>query len=125
MTPAGERPAFEGTPDGAKPRRRLRFTLGSILAFIAGMAVMLAVLLPFIPWASPRSPVMNPHTGMTGTQGAMSQSCASCHEIVPKGPALKGKGGGKGGVKTTSQLSLENGLHQEIGFRNPPGSFTR
>ena len=79
MSTTEERPAFEGPPRRARPRRWLRYTLGSLLAFIAGMAVMLALLLPFTPWASRRQAITNPHVGMTAVPGIASQNCASCH----------------------------------------------
>jgi hypothetical protein len=82
MTPTGERPAFEGMPHGARPRRWPRYTLGALLAFIAGMAVMLALLLPFLPWASP-PPVIKSHFG--GMVAA--QDCAKCHAAIPAAPA--------------------------------------
>jgi len=59
--------------------RRFQFSLGMLLAFIAGMAVMLAVLLPF---TSLRPVAADPHAGLSGlsaASGMKSQQCASCH----------------------------------------------
>ena len=63
MIPPGERRAFEGPPRRARPRRWPQYTLGSLLAFVAGMAVMLAVLLLFMPRTSPQPAITNPHVG--------------------------------------------------------------
>jgi hypothetical protein len=82
MTRTGERPAFEGMPHGVRPRHWPRYPLGALLAFIAGMAVMLAVLLPFLPRASP-PPVLKGHFGgMTAPQ-----DCTKCHAAIPASPA--------------------------------------
>jgi hypothetical protein len=68
-----------------EPRRRLRYTLGTIMAFIAGMAVMLAVLLPFVTWPSPRpAPVAFSHPGPMTAQGPVARQCLSCHAAPPK-----------------------------------------
>jgi hypothetical protein len=56
-----------------------QYTLGSLLAFIAGMAVMLAVLLPFVSWPSRGASMTDPHFGLTGAAGIKSQNCAACH----------------------------------------------
>jgi mono/diheme cytochrome c family protein len=83
MTPTGGRTAFEGPPRRARPRRWLQYTLGSLLAFIAGVAVTLALLLPLTRRASTRPAVTNPHVGMTTAPGIAPQNCASCHESGP------------------------------------------
>jgi hypothetical protein len=84
MAPTEDGRPTEGTTDRAKSRRRLQITLGSLLAFIAGIAVTLAVLLPFTSWA--RRPVItNPHASMAGGQGFKPQNCISCHTSVPAG----------------------------------------
>jgi hypothetical protein len=59
-----------------------RYTIGSLLAFIAGMAVMLGILLPFVR-TSP-SPVKAPpsHAGMA-TASVTPKNCAACHAGAP------------------------------------------
>ena len=69
-------------PHGARPRRWPRYTLGALLAFIAGMAVMLAVLLPFLRWASPPPVIKGHFEGMV-----TAQDCAKCHAAIPAAPA--------------------------------------
>jgi hypothetical protein len=62
------------TPKEDRPRR-CQYTLGSLLAFIAGLAVMLAIMLPFTSF---QPPTPDPHAGL-GVPGIKSQNCASCH----------------------------------------------
>jgi hypothetical protein len=73
------------SPDNSTPRenrRRIRYTIGSLLALIAGLAVMLGVLVPFIKVAN--SPLMAPpsHVGLT-TASVNAKNCASCHAGMP------------------------------------------
>jgi hypothetical protein len=56
------------------------------MAFIAGMAVMLAILLPFLPRPSSTTMIVNPHTGMAMTASAQ---CLSCHAAAPATQAAK------------------------------------
>jgi hypothetical protein len=53
------------------------------MAFIAGMAVMLAILLPFLgPEQAPSRTVMAAHGGLL----AVSNNCMQCHASIPKAP---------------------------------------
>ena len=65
---------------------RFRYTLGMLMAFIAGMAVMLGILLPFVSWsdAPPPAPVAFTHPGPMVAQGAAARQCVSCHTAPPK-----------------------------------------
>ena len=68
------------------PRRKIRYTLGSLLAFIAGMAIMLGLCVPFLKTTT--SPVKAPasHVGLE-TASVTSKNCTSCHAGMPAGPA--------------------------------------
>lgn len=72
-------------PD-TRSRRWLRYTLGSLLAFIAGMAVMLAVMLPFLPVDKLSQRVANPHA-----VGAMTPQarCMTCHATPNQMPTTQ------------------------------------
>ena len=78
-----------GVPAKRSSPRWLKVTIGSMLAFIAGMAVMLAVLLPFIPRNDALTALANPHAGMGSltVQGNAAQKCLSCHTSTPAAPA--------------------------------------
>jgi hypothetical protein len=67
-----------------EPRFRFRYTLGMLMAFIAGMALMLGILLPFMTWndAQP-TPSAFAHPGPMVTHGRAHQ-CVSCHTMPPK-----------------------------------------
>ena len=54
------------------------------MAFIAGMAVMLAVLLPWLPKDKPVSLVLaGPHSAIAVPPGTSMQNCAACHMTKP------------------------------------------
>jgi hypothetical protein len=55
------------------------------MAFIAGMAVMLAVLLPFVKPREPTAVVT--HGSIIPKIGAGATDCMQCHVSIPKGPA--------------------------------------
>jgi hypothetical protein len=69
----------------SEPRSRFRYTLGMLMAFIAGMAVMLGILLPFVTWNdTPPTPVSFTHPGPMTAHGAAARQCVSCHVAAPK-----------------------------------------
>ena len=83
MSAGRERSGSEqANPNRGQPRW-LRATIGSVLAFIAGMAVMLAIVLPFLSINTPTQiAAFNPHAGLgslTVTGPVAQQKCAACH----------------------------------------------
>ena len=72
-------------PPMSEPRFRFRYTLGMLMAFIAGMALMLDILLPFTNWNdAPPTPSAFPHPGPMVAQGRAAGQCVSCHTMPPK-----------------------------------------
>ena len=74
-------------------RTRLRITLGALMAFIAGMAVMLGVLLPWLPREMTLSSIVtDPHASISLPPGTSMKNCTACHVSVPRGPSPVARG---------------------------------
>jgi hypothetical protein len=69
----------------SEPRSRFRYTLGMLMAFIAGMAVMLGILLPFVSWDDAKPAVLSfTHPGPMVAHGSAARQCVSCHAAPTK-----------------------------------------